>query len=57
MQDLGEALCLVVLVGLICALVFLFKGDPDVWDVMHAKAMQSATPSHPSPAPDQGETP
>ena len=27
----------------ICALVFLFHGEPDVWDNLHAKAMETTS--------------
>ena len=42
MKDFGEALALVVLVTLILGLVFLFEGEPDLWDALHEKAMQAA---------------
>jgi hypothetical protein len=39
MKELGETLAVAVLVMLIMGLFFLFKGDPDLWDKLHALAM------------------
>lgn len=39
MKDLFELLTLVGLILLVLGLFFLFRGDPDLWDLLHAKAM------------------
>lgn len=42
MNELGVTISLIVLIAFFMALVFLFTGDPDLWDKLHDKAMQSS---------------
>lgn len=42
MKDLFEALSIAVLIAIVLGLIFLFSGDPDLWDLLHAKAMAAA---------------
>lgn len=37
-MTIGDALLLIV----VLALGFLFAGDPDLWDLLHAAAMRAA---------------
>jgi hypothetical protein len=40
MNDFLETVSIVLLVGLVLALVFLFTGEPSLWDVLHERAMK-----------------
>ena len=42
MKELLEILGLAALMALVLGLFFLFQGDPDIWDLLHAKAMAAA---------------
>lgn len=42
MKDLLDLLVLAALIALVLGLFFLFQGDPDLWDLLHAKAMAAA---------------
>lgn len=39
MKDLVDIIEIILTVALILALVFLFKGEPDLWDLAHRAAM------------------
>jgi len=39
MRQIVEILELILLVAFVCALAFIFEGDPDLWDKWHAHAM------------------
>jgi hypothetical protein len=41
-KHLLEALSLIVLIAIVLGLFLLFDGDPDLWDLLHAKAMAAA---------------
>jgi hypothetical protein len=45
MKETDEALALVLLAALAAGLIFLFDGEPDVWDVMRSRAMKSCQQS------------
>lgn len=38
-KSLVNTLDLILFVVFVAGLIFLFEGDPDVWDVLHAAAM------------------
>ena len=42
MKTLAEAVALLIVVFVTLALAFLFAGEPDVWDALHARAMAAA---------------
>ncbi len=39
MKDLLDTVDTILIFVLVLVLCFLFMGDPDVWDLLHAKAM------------------
>lgn len=39
MKDFWDAVATVILLFAAAALVFVFQGDPDIWDRAHAKVM------------------
>lgn len=41
MRDVASILELILLVLFVMALVFLFEGDPDVWDSLQERAMNT----------------
>lgn len=42
--DTGEVLGIVLVIFFILLLVFLFEGDPDVWDMLRLRAMEYLKP-------------
>ena len=40
MKAIGDAVAFILVVALVLWLFFLFSGEPDVWDALHARAME-----------------
>lgn len=43
MKSLFETVEMILLILLVLGLVFLFTGEPDLWDKLHAAAMAALT--------------
>ncbi len=42
--QLGEVLSTILFFAFMLAIVFLFHGEPSLWDLLHARAMEALKP-------------